>query len=176
MKKRELEDCFQRFQRERSTIEFPNMSEGFDAIYEVIDGEARLRMDTPRPEILEAARAELAEEAERLLLEDKRSALIESMRERKFWHYCEVCGKKEFITAKEAFDSGWDHPPDMGRFGMLGPRTCGKCLLKDALYFKVLKGGKLPIVCEGDLTPQELVTWQRIKGEPESLLSDEVEL
>lgn len=171
LKEREMEDCFQRIQRERAAIEFPNVSEGFDAIYEVIDGEARLRMDTPRPEILETARAELVEEAEKILLEDKRSDLIKSMRERKFWHYCEVCGKKEFITAREAFDSGWDYPPDMGRFWMLGPRTCGKCLMKDTLWFKVLTGGKLPIVCEGDLMPQEMATWQRIKGEPESLLS-----
>jgi len=33
--------------------------------------------------------------------------------------------------------------------------------------------GKLPIVCEGELTLEELVTWRRIKGEPESLLTDQ---
>ena len=60
--------------------------------------------------------------------------LLESMNTRPFWHYCEVCGKKEFITAKEALDAGWDYPPHFGEFGLLGPRTCGNCSLKDTLF------------------------------------------
>lgn len=172
-------DYFQRYRIEAEIIEFPNSSEGIDAIYEVIDGEIKLRMDPPRPEIYESAKRALAEEAERLQTEDeareKRKRLVDSMRERPFWHYCEVCGKKEFITARDACDSGWDYPPHMGNFGLLGPRTCGKCQLKDTLFWKIHTGGTLPIVCEGDLTPKELVTWRRIKGEPESLLKEETE-
>lgn len=53
----------------------------------------------------------------------RRKELIESMATRPFWHYCEVCGKREFLTAKDAFDSGWDYPPRMGHFGLLGPRS-----------------------------------------------------
>ena len=63
----------------------------------------------------------------------------------------------------------------MGYFGLLGPRTCGGCLLKDTLYWRVNTEKKvsLPIVVEEMLTPEELVTWKRIKGEPESLLDSE---
>ena len=172
-------DCFQRFRSEAEIIEFPNSSEGIDAIYEVMDGEIKLRIDPPRPEIYESAKRALAEETARLQSEEeareKRRLLVDSMRERPFWHYCEVCGKKEFITARDACDSGWDYPPHMGNFGLLGPRTCGKCQLKDTLFWKIHTGGTLPIVCEGDLTPKELVTWRRIKGEPESLLKEETE-
>ena len=84
-----------------------------------------------------------------------------------------LCGKKEFLTAKEAFDSGWDYPPQIGHFGLLGPRTCGNCQMKDTLFWKIHQNRKIPIVCEGELSPEELVTWRRIKGEPESLLQDE---
>ena len=48
------------------------------------------------------------------------SKLIESMKKRPFWHYCEVCGKKEYITAEQAYMSGWDYPPHIGMFGALG--------------------------------------------------------
>lgn len=182
LKKRDLEGKLQRFKEQAANdIEFPNPAERIDRIYEVLDGELRLRMDSPKPEILDKAREELAEEAERICREDegksKRKELLESMNTRAFWHYCEVCGRKEFITAQEAFDSGWDYPPKMGHFGLLGPRTCGGCLLKDTLFWRVNTNKKipLPIVIEGTLTSEEFVTWQRIKGEPKSLLDAEEE-
>lgn len=177
LEKRELERQFQSYKAAAEQMEFPNPAEGFDRIFAVIDGEVKLRMDPPAPEILEPAREELAKEAERIRLEDeerkKRSELLESMKERPFWHYCEVCGKKAFLTAQEAFDSGWDYPPHIGHFGMLSPRTCGDCTMAGTLYWKVMNSGKIPIVCEGDLSPEELVTWRRIKDEPESLLYEE---
>ncbi len=161
-------------------IEFPNPAEGFDAIYEVIDNEILLRMDKPKPEIVYEARRELVEEAYRLDKENedanKRKELLQTMKTRPFWHYCEVCGKKEYITAPEAFDAGWDYPPDIGAFGVLGPRTCGDCSLKDTLYWRVNTEKKVPIplVIDGMLTPEEEITWRRIKAEPESLLEEEV--
>ena len=159
-------------------FEFPNVSEGFDEIYEVCDGEVKLRMDKPKPQIAEQARAELAEEAERLEKEEekrrKHEELLGSMKTRPFWHYCEVCGKKEYITAKQAFDAGWDYPPDIGQFGLLGPRKCGDCQLEDTLYWKVHNEERfpIPIVIERILTDEEIITWQRIKAEPESLLEE----
>ncbi len=177
LEKRDLKRDFQGYKDMAVDIEFPNAAEGIDAIYEVADGEIRLRMDLPTPEILEPAREELREEAKKIRKEEeagkKRRELLESMKERKFWHYCEVCGKKKFMTAKEAFDDGWDYPPHMGHFGMLGPRTCGNCLLKDTLFWKTNTGGGLPIVCEGELSPREAAVWRRIKGEPESLLEEQ---
>lgn len=175
--RRELTGGLQRYKRDASAIEFPNAAEGIDAIYEVVDDEIRLRMDAATPEILDPAREELRKESEKIRMEEekaqKRTELLESMKKRKFWHYCEVCGKKEYMTAKEAFDAGWDYPPDMGYFGLLGPRTCGDCLLKDTLFWKIHTEGGLPIVLEDCLSPEELIVWRRIKGEPESLLTEE---
>lgn len=180
LKKREQDGMFRRYKEQAvHDIEFPNPVEGIDRIYKVTGGEICLQMESPQPGILDKAREELAEEAERIHREEderrRRKELLESMNTRPFWHYCEVCGKKKFITAKEAFDSGWDYPPQMGYFGLLGPRTCGGCLLKDTLYWRVNTEKKvsLPIVVEEMLTPEELVTWKRIKGEPESLLDSE---
>lgn len=174
IEKRNLQDKFQRYKNDEKEIEFPNVAEGIDTIYEVLDGQARLRMDSPKPEILELAREELAKENQDILLEDKtkqkRLNLLASMNERPFWHYCEVCNKKVFISAKDAFNDGWDYPPKMGHFGLLGPRTCGDCLLKNTLFWKINNNGSLPIVIEGELSPEELITWRRIKKEPSSLL------
>ena len=95
--------------------------------------------------------------------------MLKSMNSRPFWHYCEVCGAKVFCTAQDAFDAGWDYPPQLGRFGLLGPRTCGECDITNTLYWKVQQQA-MPIVIESTLTKEELKTWRRIKNEPESLL------
>ncbi len=182
LKCRELGNDIQNYKEQaEKDIEFPNPAEGFDAIYEVIDEKIRLRMDEAKPEIVDQARRDLAEEADRIEKEDeekrKRQELLESMNTRPFWHYCEGCGKKEYMTAQAAFDTGWDYPPRMGCFGFLGPRTCGSCLIDRTLYWRVNTEKKVPIpvVVNGMLTPEEKITWQRIKGEPESLLEEETE-
>ena len=173
---RRLAYSFQRLKTEAEQIEFPNSSEGFDAIYEVVDNVIKLRMDKPTPEIVEPARKEIFEEAEKMRQEDEKVKakleLLKSMNTRPFWHYCECCGKKAFITSKEAFDDGWDYPPKMGMFGWLGPRTCGECDITSTLYWKVQQQ-LVPIVVESTLTEKELKMWQRIKNEPESLLEHE---
>ena len=168
-----VESCRKQAEEE---IEFPNPVEGFDEIYEVTGERIRLRIDVPQPEIVDVARKELTQEADRIQAENekkrRRRELIESMNTRPFWHYCEVCGKKEFITADDAFNSGWDYPPQMGIFGLLGPRTCGNCSIINTLYWKIHAPGRFPIVLEDELSPEELITWRRIKKEPESLLND----
>ncbi len=173
---RRLANSFQRLKNNAEEIEFPNPSEGFDKIYEVIDNDIRLRMDTPKPEIVDAAHEELNKEAQHMKQEEEKAkehaALLESMNSRPFWHYCESCGAKIYCTAEEAFDNGWDYPPRIGAFGLLGPRTCGNCTIIDTLYLKVMKQ-KIPIVIESNLTEKELRTWRRIKNEPESLLEEE---
>lgn len=173
-KKRENMENIEAYENQKKQVEFPNPAEGFDAIFEVVDDEITLRMDDIKPEIVKQARQELTEEDTRIRREDEREhkhrQLIESMNTRPFWHYCEVCGKKEFITAKKALDVGWDYPPHFGGFGLLGPRTCGNCSLKDTLFWKVHTELSLPIVINEQLTPEEKIIWQRIKAEPESLL------
>lgn len=177
LEKRDLKGTLPGHKQEAKGIEFPNAAEGIDRIYVVVDGEIRQRHDPPKPEILETARKKLTEEAERIRAEDedtaKRKALFDSMNTRKFWHYCEVCGKKAYLTAEEAHNDGWDYPPKMGSFGLLSPRTCGECPIADTLFWKVNTSGGLPFVIEKRLSPQELVTWRRIKNEPESLLEEE---
>ena len=64
IKKREFTDDLAYFKSMAENIEFPNPSEGFDAIYEVTDSGCQKRMDEPRPEIVDVARKELQEEAE----------------------------------------------------------------------------------------------------------------
>ncbi len=71
IKKRGLEGDLQRIIEERDDMEFPNVSEGFDAIYQVTDGVAEPRLDPPKPELPAQARTELAEEAEQLRREDE---------------------------------------------------------------------------------------------------------
>ena len=170
---RKLSTSIQRLRANANEIEFPNPSEGFDKIYEVIDNNIRLRMDAPKPEIVDSTHKELIEEAQLMKQEEEKAKerldLLESMNSRPFWHYCEVCGAKVFCTAQEAFDAGWDYPPQMGTFGLLGPRTCGGCDITSTLYWKVQQQA-LPIVLEPTLTEEELKTWRRIKNEPESLL------
>ena len=61
----------------------------------------------------------------------------------------------------------------MGVFRLLSPRTCGECGIQDTLFWKISRSQGLPIVIEENLTPEELITWKRIKGEPESLLDEE---
>ncbi len=71
LKKRGLEGHLRRLSEERDDMEFPNVSEGFDAIYQVTDDVAEPRLDPPKPELPAQARAELAEEVERLRREDE---------------------------------------------------------------------------------------------------------
>lgn len=174
LKARGLKGDLQGYKNNAAEIEFPNPAEGIDKIYEVVDGEIRERTDAPNPDIIGAAHEELAAEAEELARKEerkqKRAELLESMKHRPFWHYCEVCGKKELLTAAEAFKAGWDYPPDMGCFGLLGPRTCGGCSIKETLFWKVNTSGGIPVVVKSALTPEELEVWERIRGEPQSLL------
>lgn len=173
---REMAGRFEQLKHNAEEIEFPNPAEGIDGIYEVTDGVVTLKMESPRPEIVDQAKKELKEEAERIQAEEeakrKKKELLESMNTRPFWHYCEVCGKKEYLTAQQAFDSGWDYPPTFGPFRMLFQRTCGNCTMENTLYAKVMKQ-ELPIVIEKTLTEAEKKTWKRIKAEPESLLYEE---
>ena len=177
MKRRGLDDQFEYYKAMEAEIEFPNPSEGFDNIFAVINGKPVLRMDVPKPEIIAAARKELQKEAEFLRAEDERreqkEKLFETMNSRPFWHYCEVCGKKEYITAEQAYMSGWDYPPHIGMFGVLSPRTCGDCSDMDTLWARIVAKGQSNSFSERDLNNSERKTLRRIKDEPESLLEEE---
>lgn len=61
-----------KYEKEAENIEFPNPSEGFDAIYEVIDGAIKLRMNKPTPEIVEPAREEIKKKDRSLQIKKKK--------------------------------------------------------------------------------------------------------
>lgn len=179
IKKREFTDDLDYFKSMAENIEFPNPSEGFDAIYEVTDSGCQKRMDEPRPEIVDVARKELQEEAESfhevIERKEQEKQLLESMNTRPFWHYCEVCGKKEYITAEQAFTNGWDYPPYIGVFGVLSQRTCGDCPITSTLWFRMMQKKREETFDASALTPEEIRLVERVKGEPASLLEEELE-
>ena len=84
----------------------------------------------------------------------------------KLRHICEVCGKEELLTSDEAYEKGWDYPPFMGEFGVLSPRTCPNCLMKDTLWYKFQFEGKTL----DTLTDKEKDFLVRISMEPESII------
>ena len=55
----------------------------------------------------------------------------------KFMHICEVCGKEKLLTSDEAFQEGWDYPPNFGQFGIIGPRTCPDCSINETLWWEL---------------------------------------
>ena len=81
----------------------------------------------------------------------------ESIRE--FW--CEVCDARELTTDQHAFDAGWDYPPFIGAYGIVGPRTCGNCMMIDTVWWDIVVNKK-----NGDtLTEKQLATVARILAE-----------
>ena len=87
----------------------------------------------------------------------------------KILHVCEVCGKTEVLTPEEAYDAGWDYPPIMGQFGVVGPRTCGDCGIEGTIWWKIMCKGADFHEFEG----KDLEVLQRILNEPESILVEE---
>lgn len=166
--------AYKQIKRELSEVfEFPNPAEGFSRIYEVLDNRIIERIDEPDWTRIEQAKKELLAEDEKRQKKrekkERREKLIQEMEHIRFWHYCEVCEKKELLTADEAFEQGWDYPPKMGQFRIVFPRTCGNCCMFGTLYLKLISG-------DFNLSADEKETWERINNEPESLLPSEDEI
>ena len=87
----------------------------------------------------------------------------------KLVHICESCGKTETLTPEEAFEQGWDYPPNMGVFGILSPRTCGDCGIDKTLWWRITVDKKKPT----DFTEDELNFVERVLGEPVSITPSE---
>ena len=91
------------------------------------------------------------------------------MMDKKLIHICEVCGKTEILTPEEAFNEGWDYPPRMGDFGIVGPRTCGDCPINLTVWWALVVEKKRV----SELSQQHKETIKRIQGEPESIIPEE---
>lgn len=86
--------------------------------------------------------------------------------EKIYLHVCEVCGVTEKLTPSQAFEQGWDYPPNMGVWGVISPRTCGDCGTDGTVWWAVVVDKKTV----DDLTEQQVATVERILGEPESIM------
>lgn len=78
-----------------------------------------------------------------------------------FDHTCEVCGKTESLTSPEAYDAGWDYPPEMGDWGIVSPRTCQDCGMTDTVWWAMTTGKK----GLDDLSPEQRKVVARILNE-----------
>lgn len=81
-------------------------------------------------------------------------------------HICEVCGEETVLTSEESFKNGWDYPPRMGTFGVLSPRTCGKCAIDKTLWWAMTTNN----MSLDALNERQLQTLDRILQEPKSIV------
>ncbi|MCT7373126.1 MULTISPECIES: hypothetical protein [Mycolicibacterium] len=80
-------------------------------------------------------------------------------------HICEVCGTEQDLTPEAAYEAGWDYPPKMGTFGVVGPRTCPTCIVNRTVWWALV----VEKYTTDMLTPQQRETVVRICGEPDSI-------
>jgi hypothetical protein len=80
-------------------------------------------------------------------------------------HVCEVSGVEEVFTPEAGFEAGWDYPPKMGTFGIIGPRTCPGCPVNQTVWWALI----VDHYTADMLSPHQLATIERIRGEPESI-------
>ena len=97
-------------------------------------------------------------------------AIWRNVMDRKLIHVCEVCGKTEILTPEEAFNDGWDYPPKMGTFGIVGPRTCGDCPINLTAWWALMAEKKSLL----ELSQKQREVIKRIQGEPESIIPKEI--
>lgn len=170
------EASLDRFLDEMSQIEYPNPAEGFDKIYSVTDGEIRESIVSEDVVLVDRAKEELAKEAEEVKQRQEkreelseRQKLIKELAYKPFWHICEACGKREFMTAEAAYIKGWDYPPKMGKFGVIGPRTCGDCGIEKTVWWNITKSAKDKESAENEENADNLSV---DKQNPDSLHTD----
>lgn len=149
-------------------VEIPTVQEGFAHVYAVTENGIEDWSDIDRVIKIDKRTnllvKEYAEETERKVI---------GFGDKPFKHICEVCGKEEILTSKEAFDAGWDYPGEegssMGFFGVLSPRTCGNCSITDTAWWAVVTEGK----AKEQLSERQIQTIERILQEPENLRIEE---
>lgn len=163
-------DAFEGIWKEREYIEFPNVAEGYNKIFHVIDGDISEIHTVADITLIERAKQELEEEAAEELEQKKKAEehkkFLEELNQNGFWHFCECCGKKKFMTPEQAFNEGWDYPPRLGAYGVISPRTCGTCSITDTVWWKI----NMNKISMKDLSGREKTIIQRILSEPYSLL------
>jgi hypothetical protein len=79
---------------------------------------------------------------------------------------CEVCGVEDLLTSEAAYEAGWDYPPRMGVFGVVGPRTCPDCPINQTVWWAIVVDGYTADM----LTANQRATVARILAEPDSVV------
>lgn len=177
LKDREDEYLFFRVKGQMKDVEIPSVGEGFAKTFYVRDG----RVEEYKSEVLEEqlaeARKEIEDEQEAIRVEREQEIAfekaVEETKNKKLWHICEGCHKRELLTSKEAFEDGWDYPgadgvyKDRKYFGFktIAPRTCGECGITTSIFWKMMSGE--------DLSDADQKGLERIKNEPMCLLEEE---
>ncbi|ALM18939.1 hypothetical protein [Mycobacteroides abscessus] len=80
-------------------------------------------------------------------------------------HICEVCGIQATLTPSQAFKAGWDYPPHMGTFAVIGPRVCPACPCTGTVWWAIAVDG----LTLDMLSQAQCATVERILGEPGSI-------
>ncbi len=173
---------YPRILRELETqVEFPNIAEGYAKICKVTDTGIEECNEAADESLIDRAHKELEETTrqreEEAKEQKKQEEFLNELNEKGFTHICEVCGEKKWLRPEDAFELGWDYPPRMGTFGVISPRTCGKCQMVDTVWWKLntKKGNNGEGISLGDLSTlsdKDKQIIMRILGEPYSLLED----
>lgn len=159
---------------EMREIEIPHIDEGFSHVYLVTDEGIKDWSDKPKVRKVIDKDTEI-NLTETKLAENESVKKIVGFGDKPFKHICEVCGKTEILTSKEAYKKGWDYPGEgavypTNMFGVLSPRTCGNCSIVDTAYFQVIRGKDIK-----DLNEIQIQTVERIMLEPDILKVDDRE-
>ena len=85
---------------------------------------------------------------------------------KKYKYVCGVCGRVEILTQDEAYQTGWDYPPFMGKFGVVSARTCPDCPITETAWMALMTDKKYE-----ELTERQKEAIQRILGEPDNMES-----
>lgn len=176
LKDAEDEYMFSRAKRQMEDIELPSVDEGFAKTFYVKDGRVEEYRAGVSDEQLVEARREIEDEQESIRAEREQEIAfekaVEETKTKRFLHICDGCGKREFLTSKEAFEDGWDYPgadglyKDRKYFGFrtIAPRTCGECGITTSIFWKMMSGE--------NLTDEDKKGLERIQNEPMCLLND----
>lgn len=80
-------------------------------------------------------------------------------------HVCEVCGADQMLDTDVAYHAGWDYPPKMGKFGVIGRLTCRSCSVNRTAWWDIaIEGYTLDM-----LSPTQRTAIERIQREPKSI-------
>ena len=84
----------------------------------------------------------------------------------RYLYTCEICGKTAVMTAEEAYREGWDYPPYIGDYGVVGPRTCPDCPMMETAWAALTLENKEFT----ELSDKQKETIRRIQGEPDNMI------